>query len=121
MPCIADILTFPAGRFIPHSAAVVTSHKCTHGRENVGARLSIFFGTGCPFIVMKNSLRERSDSERQRERERESDGCGRAELKACDTSYLGNGSSLCWGVAPFFLLPWWPPPLRKKVSSERFS
>lgn len=58
------------------------------------------FGSGCPFIVMKNRLAERQ-KERQREsrRQRESKGCVRAELRACDTSYLGNGPSLYWGVA----------------------
>lgn len=48
--------------------------------------------------MMKNRLAERGD-EKDKERARELKGCVRAELRACDTSYLGNGPSLSWGVA----------------------
>lgn len=41
---------------------------------------------------------QKGGSETEKDKERESKGCVRVELKACDTSYLGNGPSLSWGV-----------------------
>lgn len=63
-------------------------------------------------VVMKN---RRGEKERQRlakkkDREREREGCVRTQFGACDTSYLGTGPSLSWGVAESAALVAHTPP-----------
>lgn len=103
MSCNADFPTFAACKkwiYFPSllsSTPTITENQCAGVCSELGlGRLS--FWLGLPFYSDEKQTRRRRERQIW-EKGRESVGCVRSELRTCDTSYLGNGPSLSWGVA----------------------
>lgn len=93
MSCNADFSTFAAQTWYIPLFAFIASHKFNKGNSGLGP---LSFGSGCPFIVMKNRT-GKNEIDKEREKER---GGGRErkreKLRVCQGRTQGLWYELPW-------------------------